>query len=837
MKRAQKQMHAISERANMPKGSWVFGLNHVCAVHNVTPKLSRMSPQEEATGIKPTWKPDKVYGQKCYARLYNKGKLETKAVECVYLGFDNFCRADVVRPYNSRLASNMERYASVTTHVPDHFPYAFPTVPRPPDYGSQDYDSDTEDEDNGQPETPLVSVPLHVQRTSLLAKDPLRQVPPNKRKSTVPPEPSLPDTVLAVKNRPPRKMSEAALRQFQSFLSVHVDEDDSEQISDMVEHRKYRFCFLSHTYVSSDSLDQDSTDPDNPFRHLFNPATETMWEDPKTLAEVYKHQHRDYYLAAMHKERNAWLRNKVYTIIPKSEIPIDPRTGKQFKPMRTQPIWSTKVNRDLTVNKFKYRLCLDGSRQNKSRILTYEPMVSVASLRVFFDLVVRFNLIYRKADAQEFFLNFKVRDGEQYYMNLPAGWHPEYDSATYAAALNRAAYGIPSATQTAGEAMHNHLTLIMGFLATIHDPRVYIKWYSDIDLALIMTHVDDSLYGATRECYLDEIIKGLNALCPTLECKNPDTFRGIEITDSDDLKATDPRKPSGNGRWIQLSQMEYAKALPKKFGYDKERVPNTPCPPLNTAEDHIPQITAKRQQIRRYMEIQGCLQWLMLTIPSCNFTVNWLSRWMQNPQPRHIAIQKQCLLYMAHIADKGCYFHRTHPPLMIRKGATIDDLQGAADATWVDRQEWPNAYSTSGYVYKTQFGTIMHGTKRQNNVTTSSCESEVMANKTCCQQGIWLRGLYLDLGFNFSKPTTIWQDNKSAIATCVGVGHHKNSRHFRVACHFLKELVDRRIFTFNWLSSTEMYADVMTKSLPAHTHGYHERTIINQPAYLRDVIE
>ena len=157
----------------------------------------------------------------------------------------------------------------------------------------------------------------------------------------------------------------------------------------------------------------------------------------------------------------------------------------------------------------------------------------------------------------------------------------------------------------------------------------------------------------------------------------------------------------------------------------------------------------------------------------------------------------------------------------------VDDLEGAADATWVDRQLYPGARSTTGYVFKTGHGTILYGTAKQNNVTCSSCESEVMANKTCCQQGIWLRGMYKDLGFNFSKPTKILQDNQAAIATCTGDGHHKHSRHFRVACHYLRELVDRRIFTLQWVKSADMYADVMTKALMEIPHKYHEATLVN----------
>ena len=79
-------------------------------------------------------------------------------------------------------------------------------------------------------------------------------------------------------------------------------------------------------------------------------------------------------------------------------------------------------------------------------------------------------------------------------------------------------------------------------VALFHDPRVYIKWYGQGHplMALIMT---GSLYGATKECYLDEVTQGLIALCPTLEGKNPSLTS--QRYRNDHLQANDPRKPSG----------------------------------------------------------------------------------------------------------------------------------------------------------------------------------------------------------------------------------------------------------------------------------------------------
>jgi hypothetical protein len=411
-------------------------------------------------------------------------------------------------------------------------------------------------------------------------------------------------------------------------------------------------------------------------------------------------------------------------------------------------------------------------------------------------------------------------------MNLPPGWHPEYNSKTHCCSVDKAVYGIPSATQTAGRELHKHLTTFMGFEACVHDPRVYVKWHTDTDMTVILVHVDDCLQASTKDMYLDEVARDLNKLCKIKVEKSPDMFRGMEITDS--YKSQQEEQISaGVGRTIKISQAEFIRDLPEQFGLQHHATKEVPCPQLPSQWDFEPEIQASDKEIKRYMKLQGCLQWAMLTVPSCNFTVNWLSRFMRNPQPKHIEIQKQCLLYMVSIAHRGQVFKRKGPPEKLKKGYLFDDLQGAADSTWMDRQKYPDARSTTGYVYKSKNGTILYSTSKQNNVTTSSCEAEVMANKSCCQQGQWLRGVVKDLGFNFSRPTEILQDNTSAMHTCEGDGHHKASRHFRVACAYLRELIDRRIFNLKWVQSSEMYADIMTKALPPVAHRYHEDTLIN----------
>jgi hypothetical protein len=549
----------------------------------------------------------------------------------------------------------------------------------------------------------------------------------------------------------------------------------------------------------------------NPFADLFDAKTMDMWKDPKNMKEVLAHPMREHFLAAQEKEKQAWIRNNAYEIIKRADVPIDPTTGKPYKVMRHHEVWKTKWFPDQTVEKFKNRVTANGKFQNKNAELCYENMVTIPSIRIGFDLAVRFGLHVAHTDAMEFYLQHAIRPGEAYYMEIPEGWS-ELDSRYNVMHLFKAAYGIPSAGQTAGHKLTEYLGEL-GILPSVHDSKCYVKWISDTDVIIVMAHSDDLIYYGSSVEIIEEHIALLRKKVPmTATTWNPTVFRGIQVE----------YLPSGD---IKLHQATYIKEFIEKFKLDMMRTPDVPGrDPLQTFEPK-PTTQASKVVVKEYMVRQGCLQWASLCTPSCAYVINWLARFMQNPQPHHIKQQQNCLLYMVGIADKGITYRRAGPLQIIRRGFNMDNLLGWADATWADRSDDNDARSTTGLLWETNQGIIMWYTGKQNNITLSSCESEVMANKTCCQQGIWIRGVYNDIGASFTKPTKIMQDNTGAMAMAKTDANQTRSRHYRVACAYIRECYNRRIFCFEWIQTSFMKADILTKPISQPHHGNHERAI------------
>ena len=161
----------------------------------------------------------------------------------------------------------------------------------------------------------------------------------------------------------------------------------------------------------------------------------------------------------------------------------------------------------------------------------------------------------------------------------------------------------------------------------------------------------------------------------------------------------------------------------------------------------------------------------------------------------------------------------------LKSKQSLDCLTLYADADLAgDRRD---SKSTSGYsVHLGASGMFDWKTKKQSCVCQSSCESEVLSNKLATLHAIWLRQGLSELGFTFSSPTPVCQDNQSAIAVCKSDKHHSRSRHFRMHIHLLKDSLLKNITRYPWVPTKHMRGDLFNKM---HGPAAHNRLMeLNQ---------
>jgi hypothetical protein len=145
--------------------------------------------------------------------------------------------------------------------------------------------------------------------------------------------------------------------------------------------------------------------------------------------------------------------------------------------------------------------------------------------------------------------------------------------------------------------------------------------------------------------------------------------------------------------------------------------------------------------------------------------------------------------------------------------AIYSDADWASDA--VDRK------SMSGGVGMFYGGPFCWSAKKQTAVSTSSCESEYIAQATHARQGQWTAQVFKDLGVpryinpDPEKRNTVqmYGDNQGSLALIKNPRLNDRSKHIDVCHHFIRDLAEKQKLQVDYIPTTDMIADGLTKPL------------------------
>lgn len=115
---------------------------------------------------------------------------------------------------------------------------------------------------------------------------------------------------------------------------------------------------------------------------------------------------------------------------------------------------------------------------------------------------------------------------------------------------------------------------------------------------------------------------------------------------------------------------------------------------------------------------------------------------------------------------------------------------------------------------------ISYEAKKQKTVALSSTEAEYMALSESCKEVIYLRNILSELiVINKNVPLCISSDNQSSIKLASNpLFYNKRTKHIDIRHHFLRECVSSRIIEIKYVSTSDMPADIFTKTLSTEKH-------------------
>ncbi|WMV33539.1 hypothetical protein MTR67_026924 [Solanum verrucosum] len=181
---------------------------------------------------------------------------------------------------------------------------------------------------------------------------------------------------------------------------------------------------------------------------------------------------------------------------------------------------------------------------------------------------------------------------------------------------------------------------------------------------------------------------------------------------------------------------------------------------------------------------------------------------MHAPRHLHLVVVRRIIRYLLGTSTSGLFFP---------SGSEIQ-LNAFSNSDWAGCPDTRRSITSCCMFLGDSL--ISWKSKKQDRVLKSSTESKYRAMSTACSEIVWLRGLLAEIGFTQSNPTPLHADNTSAIQIATNPVYHERTKHIEVDCHYIREVVDKRVITLPHVSSDHQIADVFTKSMARQRHQF-----------------
>ena len=119
----------------------------------------------------------------------------------------------------------------------------------------------------------------------------------------------------------------------------------------------------------------------------------------------------------------------------------------------------------------------------------------------------------------------------------------------------------------------------------------------------------------------------------------------------------------------------------------------------------------------------------------------------------------------------------------------------------------------------------------RNMKPSATCEAEYIAMSAATSEAIYLQNLLGEMGFQ-QGTTELFVDNTAALAIAQDPKQHQKTKAIRLRYHHVRHEVANKTIRPTYQKTTELSADIMTKSLPRDQHEYLRAKALGHKDYL-----
>ena len=222
-----------------------------------------------------------------------------------------------------------------------------------------------------------------------------------------------------------------------------------------------------------------------------------------------------------------------------------------------------------------------------------------------------------------------------------------------------------------------------------------------------------------------------------------------------------------------------------------------------------------------FQRINGSLLFYLPLRADCRKEIIHLCTKNHNPSLSDHAHQLQLLRYLKghpHLGPTFTALPSNHPSGVL--------LTASADASHACH---PDGASHAAFIISvgTNTAPFLTYSAREKGISLSPCETEYKTLSRCAQDVVFYRQFAADLGHPQLSPTTILEDNKSAIKLATAPAVTRHSRHINIKHHYLRWLTQTNQVDLLHQGTNDIIPDGLTKYLPPSAFPYFRATILN----------
>jgi hypothetical protein len=237
---------------------------------------------------------------------------------------------------------------------------------------------------------------------------------------------------------------------------------------------------------------------------------------------------------------------------------------------------------------------------------------------------------------------------------------------------------------------------------------------------------------------------------------------------------------------------------------------------LNTAVSVSLDTLLSADQIREFQSRVGACSYLaMQSRPDILYAVNTLSRKTKQPNLEDWEAIQRVLYYIVGSRDLGLLFH---------SGEGIK-LYATVDASYATHNDLKSHTGCTLHIGRNS-ASFRSLTKKQSVMADSSTVAEYIGAHVAAKEILWARNFLFELGFEQQEATTLFEDNQSTIKLIGKPGNGNKTKHIDLRFNFIRDQVAQRTIQIEYLPTTEMISDILTKPLGTSSFVYLRSSLL-----------